>query len=340
MDPDPGGKIDAIGTTPHPSAPDDIGPRGRGAERPTQIPAKGWKDVFTRVKDEIKHDRANLLAAGVAFYTLVAMVPALIAIVSIYGLVSDPDEISNQVEEFGAALPDSAQNLLLDQLESITTASTAGLGVGAVLGLLTALWTTSSAVKHLIAATNAAYHEEEDRNFFKLRGLALGLTVGAVVFFGASIFVVAALPAVLADTVLGDATRIILSLVRWPGLAIAMILALGFFYRLAPNRDDPRWRWTSPGAVVATLLWIIASIGFSIYTANFGSYNETYGSLGAVIVLMLWLFITAFVVIVGAEINSEAERQTMVDTTQGRPEPMGRRDAHAADSVGATAQDG
>ncbi|MGK2929107.1 MAG: YihY/virulence factor BrkB family protein [Acidimicrobiales bacterium] len=254
--------------------------------------------------------------------------------------MSDPDEIGNQVEEFGAALPESAQNLLLDQLESITTESTAGLGVGAVLGLLTALWTTSSAVKHLIAATNAAYQEEEDRNFFKLRGLALGLTVGAVVFFGASIFVVAALPAVLADTALGDATRIVLSLVRWPGLAIAMMLALGSFYRLAPNRDDPRWHWTSPGTVVAVLLWIIASIGFSIYTANFGSYNETYGSMGAVIVLMLWLFITAFVVIVGAEINSEAERQTKVDTTQGRPEPMGRRDAHAADSIGATAQDG
>ena len=119
-----------------------------------------------------------------------------------------------------------------------------------------------------------------------------------------------------------------------------MMLALGSFYRLAPNRDDPRWRWTSPGTVVATLLWIIASIGFSIYTANFGSYNETYGSMGAVIVLMLWLFITAFAVIVGAEINSEAERQTMVDTTQGRPESMGSRGAHAADSVGATAPDG
>lgn len=311
-----------------------VGERGRGATNPTQIPAKGWKDVLLRVKDQLKQDQVPLMAAGVAFFALIASVPALIAAVSVYGLLSDPSDIARQIESFGAALPNSAQDLLREQLRSITESSSAGLGFGAVLGLTAALWSASSAVKHTIAAINAAYDEPESRKFLKLRGLALLLTVGAVLFFAASTYVVAVLPTVLAGTALSGVAQDAISILRWPGLAAAMIAALAVFYRLAPDRDDARWRWITPGAVISTVLWIVASIGFSIYASNFGSYNETYGSLGAVIVLMLWLFITAFIVILGAEINAEAERQTTVDSTVGEREPMGEREAYAADTVG------
>ena len=315
-------------------AAEPVGDRGRGAEDPTDIPAAGWKDVGLRVKDELKDDQVPLLSAGVAFYVLLALFPALAAIVSVYGLVADPSQVSEQVADLTAGLPDSARELLTEQLESIVSGTQRGIGVALAVGVLVALWSASSGMKHLIGAINAAYDERETRKFFALRGLSLLLTAGAVLFGALAVGVLAFLPWAMEQTPLGEAGRTAVRIASYPALAVAFGVGLAVLYRYGPDRDDPRWRWVTPGAVIATVLWIVASVGFSFYVSNFGSYGETYGSIGAVIVLMLWLAITAFSIILGAEIDAEIEAQTARDSTVGRAEPMGQRGATKADELG------
>jgi membrane protein len=192
-------------------------------------------------------------------------------------------------------------------------------------------------MQHLIGALNTAYDEDESRGFIGLRARALLLTVSAIVFLAVTIGVIAVVPAALADTALGTPARVAIGVLRWPALALAMVGGLTVLYRWAPDRDEPQWRWAATGSIVATVVWILGSGAFSLYTANFGKYDETYGSLGAIVVVMLWLFLTAYVVVLGAELNAEAERQTTRDTTEGPREPLGERDAHAADTVGPSA---
>jgi membrane protein len=313
--------------------------RGRHAESPKEIPARGWKDVLVRTYVEMKKDNASLLAAGVAFYALLALVPALVAAVSLYGLFADPSEIERQVQEFLGAAPAEARELIQSQLENIVEGQSSSIGLGLIIGLVLALWSASSGTKQLIGAINVAYDEEESRKFFKLRGLALVLSLSAILFLLIAVGLIAVLPAVVEDLGMGSAGRTVATIVRWPLLAVGFMIALSVLYRMAPDRDDPEWRWVSWGAVVATVLWLVGSFLFSIYTANFASYNETYGSLGAVVVLMLWLLLTAYAIIAGAELNSELERQTVRDSTEGRDRPLGQRDATAADTVGPTAEE-
>jgi membrane protein len=312
--------------------------RGRQARTPTQIPARGWKDVLVRTAAECKADNISLLAGAVAFFALLAIVPALIVAVTVYGLVADPTDIARHVSDVLGSAPEEARNLVVSQLRGIAARDSAA-GLRLVLGTLLALWSASSGIQHAINATNLAYDEQETRGYVRMRALSLAFTVGAVLFGLAAVVLISVLPAALAGTALGTAARIAIGILRWPLLALALLLCLSVFYRYAPDRDDPQWLWVTPGALVATGLWLVASIGFAIYTANFGSYNETYGSLGAVVILMLWLFITALVVIAGAELNAELERQTVKDTTEGRPLPLGARGAYAADTVGPTAEE-
>ena len=308
--------------------------RGREAGRPTEVPARGWKDVAVRVKRQMKVDDVPLLAAGVAFFAMLALVPALVALVSVYGLVADPEGIERDVEDLLAAAPQEVQDLVTSQLSSIVDSSPSGLRIGAIVGLVVALWSASSGVKHLIGTVNLAYDEDETRGFLKLRGLALALTVAGVVALAAVVAGLIVFPELLSDEGTESVFRALILVVRWPLLALLGLLALAVIYRYAPDRDAPRWRWVSPGAVFAVVVWVIASVLFSLYTSNFGQYNETYGALGAVVVVMLWLYITAYVVIVGAEINAEIERQTAVDTTVGPSRKLGRRGAYAADTLG------
>jgi membrane protein len=308
--------------------------RGRLASRPSAIPARGWRDVALRVKREIKQDDVPLLAAGVAFFALLALVPALVALVSVYGLVADPADIQRNVEDVLAAAPTEVRDLVQSQLSSIVDSSPQGLRLGAIAGLVVALWSASSGMKHLIAAVNRAYDEDESRGFIRLRGLSLILTIGAVVGLLVALYALVVAPNSISDEGSMSLLRTTLLVVRWPLLAIAAMVGLAVIYRYAPNRAEPRWNWVSIGAVFATLVWLAASVGFSIYSANFGRYNETYGALGAVVVMMLWLYISAYAAVAGAELNAEMERQTVRDTTTGRPEAMGRRDAYAADTVG------
>jgi membrane protein len=308
--------------------------RGRRAARPTEVPARGWKDVAVRVKAQMKTDDVPLLAAGVSFFALLALVPALAALVSLYGLVADPADIQRNIDDVLAAAPQEVRDLVTSQLQSIVDSSSSGLKVGAIVGLLVALWSASSGVKHLIGAVNLAYDEEETRGFVKLRGLSLIMTVAGIAVMALAVAGLVVLPHALDDEGTVALVRALLLVLRWPVFAVLGLVGLALIYRYAPDRDAPQWRWVSPGAVFAVVVWVIASVLFSLYTANFGQYNETYGALGAVVVVMLWLYITAYVVITGAEINAELERQTAMDTTTGRRRRMGERNAYAADTLG------
>ncbi|MBI2710564.1 MAG: YihY/virulence factor BrkB family protein [Actinobacteria bacterium] len=275
-----------------------------------------------------------LLSAGVAFYGFLALVPALVAIVSIYGLVASPAELTRQIRSATSAFPKDARDLMVTQMQSISRSSKGGLGVGVVVGILGALWSASSGMKHLIEAINVAYDESETRKFVKLRGLAVLLTVAAAVFVVVAFALVALAPSLFDAIGLSGAGRVVAAILRFAVLAGGFLVGLAVLYRYAPDRDNPKWSWSSPGAIVATVLWLIGSLLFSLYTSRFGKYNETYGSLGAIVVLLLWLMLTALCVLVGAEMNSELEAQTKVDTTEGSGEPMGERGADAADRLG------
>jgi membrane protein len=316
---------------------DETDARGRGADSPTEVPAQGWKDVGARTFRQIREDNVVLMAAGVAFFALLALVPALVAFVSLYGIVADPADVERHVNDMLAAAPADVREMIQAQLDAAVDRSPTAATLSAVIAIALALWSASAGTKHLIGAVNAAYDEPESRGFVKLRGLALLMTLGAIVFVVVAFGAIAVLPAILGEVGLGDAARVTLNVLRWPLIALFLMAALAVAYRVAPDRDDPRWRWASPGAVVAVVLWIVGSALFSVYTANFGDYDETYGSLAGIVVTMLWLFLSAFIVILGAEINSELERQTAEDTTKGPREPMGQRQAVAADTVGPTA---
>jgi membrane protein len=307
------------------------GDRGRGADAPQEIPPKGWKDIAKRTMKEVKRDQVPLLAAGVAFYALLALFPAIIAGVSIYGLVADPETVRDQINELTKMLSPETADIVGNQLREVTSGAGGALGLATVIGILTALWSASSGMKALITGVNLAYDETETRKFVKLRGLALLLTLGAMVLMAVALALIVGFPAV-ADawpTVL----RWVVGILRWVLLAALLIVGLAVLYRYAPDRDEPKWTWASWGSGIATLLWILASIGFSVYVNAFGNYNKTYGALAGVIILMFWLFLSAFVVLVGAELNTEMELQTAKDTTAGPEKAMGDRDAHAADHV-------
>jgi membrane protein len=318
---------------PEPELPTPEQVPGIDADTPLEIPAAGWRQVVRRAWRETKADGVPLLAAGVAFYSFLALFPALIAAVSVYGLLADPEQVEEQIRGLSEALPPESATLLADRLREISTTSDGALGLGLVVSVLGALFTASGGVANMIKAINLAYDERETRNVIRLRGLALLLTLGAVVFLVVAVGLVAVLPAVLDDLGLDAAAEQLVGGLRWVGLVLFMAGALAVLYRYAPDRDDPRLSWVSLGAAVATVLWILGSVGFSVYVSNFGSYGRTYGTLAGVVVLLLWLFLTSFVVLLGAEVNSEAEQQTARDSTVGPPQPLGERGAVKADSI-------
>lgn len=306
---------------------------GAAASRPTQIPRAGWRAVAERVKIELKQDHVSLLAAGVAFKALLALFPALIAAISIFGLVADPDELTNQIEDWLAALPEEGASIIEDQLTDIAATGAGALSFTLAISVLLALWSASGGVAGLMDGCNAAYNEVDRRPFPVKRGIALLLTLGATLFVLVAIGLIAVLPPLLDTIGLGDAATLAIQIGQWPALALMTIVGLGVVYRFGPDRERPTMRWVTPGAAIATLLWLIGSGLFTVYANRFGDFGETYGALAGVIVLMLWLMLSSFVVLLGAEINAELERQTAVDTTTGDPLPMGQRGAEVADTT-------
>lgn len=318
---------------PPPGAPGPQELPGIHAEKPTDIPWRGWKQIVKRAWAENKADNMPIIAGGVAFFGFLSIFPALIALVSLYGLVASPETVARQVEDLSAQLPNDAAGLIEDQLTAIVQNSGSALSISLVVSILAALWSASGGVGNLITAVNIAYDEVEARNFIKLKLLSLGLTLGAIVFVLVTFGLVAVVPAVIEALPFGVVGTVLAQIARWVLLLAVFAGSLAVLYRVAPDRDAPRLRWVSLGAVIVTVIWALVSVGFAIYVDNFGSYDKTYGTIAGVIVLMLWLYLTCYLLLLGAEINSEAEHQTAHDTTTGEPQPMGARDARMADTL-------
>ena len=305
---------------------------GAEADRPTEIPAQGWKQIVKRGWKEAKADQVPLLAAGVAYYAFLAIFPALVAIVSIYGLFADPATITSQLKSLTEALPGQARQVITDQVTALAARRTA-LGIGLIISILIALWSASGGISNMLTAITTAYDEEEKRGFIKKRLLSLALTVGAILFMLIMLGIVAVLPPLLNSIFGSGLLKWVFQILGWLVLMVIVMVVLGILYRVAPDRDAPKIKWVSVGAVVATVIWLLASIGFSIYSSTFGNYAKTYGVFAGIVVLLFWLWLTAYAILLGAEINAETEQQTMADTTKGKEEPLGRRGAVKADSV-------
>ena len=305
---------------------------GAKADRPTEIPAQGWKQIVKRGWKEAKADQVPLLAAGVAYYAFLAIFPALVAIVSIYGLFADPATITSQLKSLTEALPGQARQVITDQVTALAARRTA-LGIGLIISILIALWSASGGISNMLTAITAAYDEEEKRGFIKKRLLSLALTVGAILFMLIMLGIVAVLPPLLNSIFGSGALKWVFQVLGWLVLMVIVMVVLGILYRIAPDRDAPKIKWVSVGAVVATVIWLLASIGFSIYSSTFGNYAKTYGVFAGIVVLLFWLWLTSYAILLGAEINAESEQQTMADTTKGEEEPLGQRGAVKADSV-------
>jgi membrane protein len=309
--------------------------RGREAGRPTEIPARGWKDILWRVYEEFGQDRVMAVAAGVTYYALLALFPAIAALVSIYGLFADPATIQQHLDALAGVLPGGALETIGEQVKRISAQGGGALGVGFIVGLAVSLWSANAGMKAVFDALNIVYDENEKRSFVALNVQSLAFTFGAIAFVLLALAGIVVLPIVL-DFIGGGTESLawLISLARWPVLLAVVVLGLALLFRYGPSRDTAEWKWVTPGGLVAAVLWLAVSVLFSWYVANFGSYNETYGSLGAVIGFMTWIWLSTIVVLLGAEINAEIEHQTAKDTTRGPPQPLGSRGATMADTVG------
>lgn len=309
---------------------------GRQANSPSEIPPRGWKDVLLRVYSNISEHRVLALAAGMTYYSLLAIFPAIAALVAIYGLFSDPTAIARHLDQLTGILPGGAVDVARDQLARVASKGSGTLGTTFVIGLGVSLWSANAAMKSLFDTLNIVYGEREKRGFLTLNAISLAFTLAGILFVLVALGAVVVIPVVLQFIGLSDFADLMLRFARWPALFVAVALALALIYRYGASRETPRWRWITWGSALAALLWLGASGLFSWYAANFGKFNETYGSLGAAIGFMTWLWISAIVILVGAELDAEMEHQTARDTTTGSPKPMGARGARMADTVGPT----
>jgi membrane protein len=309
--------------------------RGRHATHPLQIPWRGWRDILWRTYTEMQSDRLLSIAGGVAFFVLLAIFPAITALVSAYGLVFNASDITNNLSLLADIVPANVLSIVHEQAQRIAANSGRTLSVGIVVGILVSLWSAMSGVKAMIDALNVIYEQQEGRNFFKLSLVALVFTLGGFAAFLLAIAGVIVLPLVLAPIGLGSVAGTLTRFGRWPALLLVLLIGLAVLYRYGPYRRAARWQWVSVGSVFAAVTWIIASYLFSWYLASFANYNATYGSLGAVVGLMMWLWISTIVILLGAELNAEIEHQTARDSTVGGEKPLGERGAVMADTVGA-----
>jgi membrane protein len=308
--------------------------RGRRAEPPRQIPWTGWKDILWRTYQQLSEDRLVAVAAGVVFYALLAVFPAITALVSLYGLFADASTINQHLSLLAGILPQGGLDIVQDQINRITSKGNATLGFGFLFGLALALWSANAGMKAIMDALNVVYDEKEKRGFLWLNLTSLTLTVAGIISLLFAIGAVVVLPVLLNYVGLSDLSEMLLRVLRWPALLILVITGLALLYRFGPSRTEPRWEWLSVGSVGAAVAWLVASALLSGYLASFANYDATYGSLGAAIGFMMWLWISSIVILFGAELNSEIEHQTARDSTVGGDKPLGSRGAAMADTVG------
>ena len=308
--------------------------RGREAKAPDEIPSRGWRDILWRVVLSLPQDRVLATAGGVAFFTLLAVFPAIAVVVSLYGIVADARTIGDHLAILAGILPEGGLVLIRDQIISIASKQTRTLSVAFLISSGTALWSANSGMGALFDSLNVVYGEREKRSILRFYATTFLFTIGAVVFVTAAIGGVVVLPVVLKLIGVSLSAEIVLSVLRWPILLVVVVLGLAIVYRHGPSRTDAQWRWVTAGSVTAAFLWIGVSMIFSWYVVNFDSYNRTYGSLGAGVGFMVWIWVSIVIVLIGAELNAEMEHQTAKDTTVGPEKPLGRRGATMADRVG------
>ena len=309
--------------------------RGRHATHPLQIPWRGWCDILWRTYREMNSDRLLSIAGGVSFFVLLAIFPAVTALVSAYGLFFNTSTITDNLSLLNDVVPDNVLSIVHEQASRIASNSGRALSIGFVVGIVVSLWSAMSGVKAIIDALNVIYEQKEGRNVLKLNVVALVFTLAGFAAFLLAIAAIVVLPLILSPIGLGSMTETLTRIARWPVLLVVLLIGLAVLYRYGPDRRAARWQWVSVGSVFAAVTWIAASFLFSWYLTSFANYNATYGSLGAVVGLMIWLWISTILVLLGAELNAEIEHQTARDSTVGDEKPLGARGAVMADTVGA-----
>ncbi|MDT0677999.1 YihY/virulence factor BrkB family protein [Autumnicola musiva] len=279
----------------------------KGIKKPTKIKFSGWKKIVLSVKDQIAEDKVSIVSAGVAFYAFLAVFPAIMALISIYGLAVDPQQIQGQLAELSSMMPQQAYEILQAQVESFLATPGEALGWSTAIGILLSLWSANKGTKSLFIGVDIAYGIQTERGFIKENALTLLFTFGAVILVILSMAFIVAFPALVDQIGFPGSVKTLISWARWLLLALIVVFFLALVYRHAPPRKTPAFKWVLPGAILSTVLWLIASWGFSYYVSKFGSYGEVYGSISAIVVLLMWLFLTSFIILLGAELNSETE---------------------------------
>nr|WP_249164315.1 YihY/virulence factor BrkB family protein [Bradyrhizobium jicamae] len=310
----------------------DAGKPGWLSQGPLEITAAGWRNILFRTYRQIDEDRLIPTAAGIVFYGLLATFPAITALVSSYGLFADPSTISANLQSLALMLPEGSFAIVQDQIARVLAKGTSTLSLTFILGLLMAIWSANAGMKAIIDALNVVYEEKEKRGVLKLNLVSLAFTIASLAAILVMVGAIVVIPLLLQQVGLGARAELIIRFGRWPILTALLLTALAVLYRYAPSRTEPRWQWLSVGAVAAAVLWLVGSSLLSWYLSNFGNYNATYGSLGAAIGLMTWMWMSAIILLCGAELNSEIEHQTIVDSTKGRP--LGARDAARDKTIG------
>lgn len=313
--------------------------RGRSADKPEDIPPRGWRDILWRAWKEFNEDQILNVAAGVAFFGVLALFPGMAAFVSLYGLFADVGEAQKQLAALAGVLPADSLTFIGKEITRIAEAKSASLSATFVLSFLLSIWSANAGVKGLFAGLNVAYEEHEKRSFLRLNLISLAFTILLLAFLAVAMAAMVAAPVAIETLRLDPKSRLLATL-RWPILLLVVMGGLSVVYRYGPSREQPRWRWVTVGGTVAAFGWLLASLLFSWYVGAFGHYDVTYGSIGAVVGFMTWLWLTATVILLGAELNAEVEHQTVKDTTTGAPLPMGLRGAEMADTLGQAAPDG
>lgn len=306
---------------------------GRHAERPAQIPWRGWRAVLRRTALEMLTDRVSLTAAGCAFYATLALFPAISMLISIYGLMFDREAVEPQLAVLRDLLPPSAWTLIDERVHMLVSQPPAMLGTGLLISTGLALWSSATGIKAILSALNLAYEEIERRSILHFQLLSLGITLGAILSAAVGLALLVGLPATLTFFGFASHQAMLLRTASFALLVVAVLGGLSLLYRYGPSREHPRWDWVTPGSIVATLLWIGASALFSFYVGHVATYDATYGPLGTVVGIMMWFYVTAYAVLLGAELNSELELQTACDSTDGPPRPLGARGAYVADHI-------
>ncbi|WP_297511731.1 YihY/virulence factor BrkB family protein [uncultured Caulobacter sp.] len=307
--------------------------RGRAARHPVAIPPLGWRDIAWRTAREISVDRLPAVAGGVTFYTLLALIPAIGAFVSLYGLVADVGEVEKQLRGMALVFPPSVIQIVGEQMTRLAEQKSGKLGVAFLISLLLSVWSANASMRALFDGLNVAYDETEKRPLAPRILLTYGFTLCALIYAAAVAGVLIATPVLLKLARL-SALEPLLAPVRWLTVMAMTAFAFAVLYRFGPSRARARWRWVWMGAVFGAAAWLLGSLGFSVYVNNIAHYDVAYGPLGAVIAFMVWVWFSIMAILVGAELNAEIEHQTAVDSTTGPEQPMGARGAAMADTVG------